>query len=189
MIDLQPPSPERSPALNEFQEQQFFFELEFENIEDIHLHEEDEDVSPPAPPSPEPAPAVNAINEPRFFMDFDEEDEELEDVELQELPDKIYNDEEIDDPNYPVQNLIENFISFAQQCREKGHSVYSQSDVYFTLDLEDPEAHDDDVFTEDCHFLSIFPIEASACCRPRIHFPSTEFDDIEQVQERSTKRY
>ena len=113
--------------------------------------------------------------EPNLLFDFEEGFEDLENIELQELPEEVIDDPEIDDPECTVNNTDEKLACFSRRaslrCMQRGLR-FSQGDII----LEDFPLNDEDVFNNEFQ-LTIFPIERS--CRPRIFYPSTEREDDE----------
>ena len=112
--------------------------------------------------------------EPNLFFDFEDGFEDLENIELQELPEEVIDDPEIDDPECTVNNTEDKLACFSRRsslrCMQRGLR-FSQGDII----LEDFPSYDEEDVFNNIFTLPIFPIERSY--RPRIFYPSTERED------------
>lgn len=111
-----------------------------------------------------PPPPPTMFNEFSINLEDSENLEDLLDIELEELPEQIYEDEEIDDPTSVINNTEDQFLCFKKHIQ----STYSTSEVV----IEDSPTYDDDEVFGEIQNLAVFPIDPSG--RPRIHYDSED---------------
>ena len=105
--------------------------------------------------------------------DFEVEDL-LENISMQELPDQVYQDEEIDDPTSIIHNTEDRLKCFTICCLERGQSTYSISQIILGQEDVPTYNEEEEVFNE-VQNLAVFPIDPPG--RNRLRYESEERGD------------